>query len=164
MKGKNKGELIIPIILVALSIFLYINTYTFKFTTYHRANPQMWPRGILILLVLTSLLLIGKFLFGKSGEGAKKEKEKSKIVWSMMLKGILILLLYISLMKYIGYIASTLLFTAGAMFLLGNRKIVQLVIVPILTAAFIFLVFTYAMYIPLPKGVWIFRTFSLMFQ
>jgi hypothetical protein len=164
MEGKDRGEFVIPIILIALSIFLYINTYTFKFTTYQKANPQMWPRGILVLIVLTSLLLIGKLLFAKSKEAAKKEKEKPKIVWSKMLKGILILLLYIALMKYLGYLASTLLFTAAAMFLLGNRNRVQLVVVPILTAAFIFLIFTYAMYIPLPKGVWIFRTFSLMFQ
>ena len=164
MKGKDKGEFVIPIILIVLSIILYANTYTFKFTTYHKANPQMWPRGILILLILTSLILIGKFLFLKLGKGPTEDKEKPKTSWGMMLRGILILFLYIFLLQYLGYIISTLTFTLCAMLMLGNRKKFQLFVVPLVITAFVFIVFHYAMYIPLPKGVGIFRAFSLMFQ
>lgn len=164
MKGKDKGEFVIPIILIALSIFLYVNTYTFKFTTYEKASPQMWPRGILVLLILTSLLLIGKILFSKSLEIIKVEEIKPKIKWGSMLGGVLILLLYIFLMKYLGYIISTLLFTLFAMILLGNRNKFQLFSVPLLITAFIFLVFTHGMFIPLPKGMGIFRAFSLLFH
>jgi len=164
MKGKDKGELIIPIILVALSIFLYINTYAFKFTTYEKASPKMWPRGILILLILISLVLIGKLLFEKSERVAEKEKQSPKTKWGMMLAGIFILFFYILLMQYLGYILSTFLFTVCAMFMLGNRNKLHLIAVPIMTTAFIFFIFNYAMYISLPKGIGIFRTFSLMFQ
>jgi len=164
MNEKDKGEFIIPMIVIALSILLYANTYTFKFTTYQKANPQMWPRGILVLLILTSLILIGKMLFSKPGGYTNEEKRKPKIRWHSLLGGVLVLLLYIFLMKYLGYIISTLLFTCCAMLLLGNRNKSQLFVGPVLVTAFIFLVFTYAMYVPLPKGIWIFRAFSLMFQ
>jgi len=164
MNEKDKGEFIIPMIVIALSILLYANTYTFKFTTYQKANPQMWPRGILVLLILTSLILIGKMLFSKTGGHTNEEKRKPKIRWHSLLGGVLVLLLYIFLMKYLGYIIATLLFTCCAMLLLGNRNKSQLFVGPILVTAFIFFVFTYAMYVPLPKGIWIFRAFSLMFQ
>jgi hypothetical protein len=82
----------------------------------------------------------------------------------MMVKGILVLFLYIFLMQYLGYILATLFFTVAAMLMLGNRSKFQLFVVPILTTAFIFIVFTHTMYIPLPKGVWVFRAFSLVFQ
>lgn len=164
MKREEKGGFVIPVILIVLSIFLYVDTYQFKFTTYPKASPQMWPRAILILLVLTSLILMGKLLFGK-GEGiAGEEKEKPKTRWGMMLKGIAILFFYIFSMQYLGYVVSTFIFTLMAMLMLGNRSKFQLVAVPLLNTAFIFFLFTYAMFIPLPKGVWIFRTFSLLLQ
>ncbi len=164
MKRKDKGEFIIPVILIVLSVILYANTSTFKFTTYHQASPQMWPRGILVLLILVSLVLMGKLLFQKSEEGVGKGEERPKTKWTMMLGGILILFLYIFFMKYLGYIVSTLVFALCAMLLLGNRNKVQLFVVPIVLTIFVFFVFTYAMYIPLPKGAGIFRAFSLMFQ
>jgi hypothetical protein len=164
MKGKDRGEFVIPIILIALSIFLFINTSTFQFTTYEKASPRMWPRGILVLLLLTSLTLVGKLLFEKSKGGAEREKPEPKIKRGMMVKGILVLFLYIFLMQYLGYILATLFFTVAAMLMLGNRSKFQLFVVPILTTAFIFIVFTHTMYIPLPKGVWVFRAFSLVFQ
>jgi putative tricarboxylic transport membrane protein len=160
MKGKDKGEFVIPIILIALSIFLYANTYTFKFETYPKASPQIWPRSILVLLILTSLILIFKLSF----EMVKEQQQKPKIMWGMMLQGISILFLYIFSMEYLGYILSTLGFTFLAMLMLGNKRKLQLVVVPLMSTLLIFLLFTYGMFIPLPKGVWIFRTFSLLFQ
>jgi putative tricarboxylic transport membrane protein len=164
MEGRDKGEFIIPIIILILSIFLYKETYTFKFTTYQEASPQMWPRFILVLLILTSLGLIAKLLLSKPPQNTEEKNQKPRTRWGIMLAGILILFLYIFLMEYLGYIISTLLFTFCAMLMLGNRNKFQLFSVPIVMTAFIFLLFTYAMYIPLPKGVGIFRDFSLMFQ
>jgi putative tricarboxylic transport membrane protein len=164
MKGKDKGEFIIPIIILILSFFLYEDTYTFKFTTYQKASPQMWPRLILTLLILTSLGLIAKLLLSKPPQNTEEKNQIPKTGWGIMLAGILILFLYIFLMEYLGYIISTLLFTFCAMVMLGNRNKLQLFSVPVVITAFIFLLFTYAMYVPLPKGVGIFRDFSLMFQ
>lgn len=160
MKGKDKGEFVIPIILIAFAVFLYANTYTFKFETYPKAGPQIWPRSLLVLLILTSLILIFKLSF----EIVEGEKQRPKTMWGMMLKGISILFLYIFSMEYLGYILSTLSFTFLAMLMLGNKKKFQLVIVPLMSTFLIFFLFNYGMFIPLPKGVWIFRTFSLLFQ
>lgn len=159
MKIKDKGELIVPMIVIGLSVFLYIDTYSFQFMTYQKAGPQMWPRGILILLILISLMLIGKLL-AAGNENREKPKTNIKSITSVML----LLFFYIFLMQYLGYIISTLLFTFFAMLFFGNRNIFQLVCVPVMIVAFIFLAFNYAMFIPLPKGVGIFRNFTLIFQ
>jgi membrane-associated HD superfamily phosphohydrolase len=164
MKRIDKGEFVIPLILIALSVFLYVNTYTFKFTTYQKASPQMWPRGILLLLLLISLLLIGKLLLAKPWEGTEAKKEQPGTRWKPLLAGVVGLFLYIFTMFYVGYILSTFLFTFVAMVMLGNRSKVQLVLVPVLITGSVFAIFTHAMFVPLPKGVWLFRDFSLLFH
>ena len=164
MKRIDRGEFVIPVLLIALSVFLYINTYTFKFTTYEKASPQMWPRGILFLLVLISLLLIGKLLLAKSGGEVEAKKEQPGTRWKPFLAGVVGLFLYIFTMFYLGYILSTFLFAFVAMVMLGNRSKVQLVLVPVLITGSVFAIFTHAMFVPLPKGVWLFRDFSLLFH
>jgi len=165
VKNIDKGEFVIPIVFIVLSIFLFVNTYRFEFTTHLQAPPTLWPRSIIILLVLACGLLIGKLVSeaGKKGTGPT-ENSGPKIQWGMILKGILVLFLYMSLMGYVGFIISTLAFTLAAMLMLGNRNRVHLILTPLLTTALVFTIFTHAMFIPLPKGISIFRTFSQFFH
>ena len=165
MKNIDKGEMVIPIALIVLSIFLFVKTYGFEFTTHHQAPPTLWPRGILILLVLACGLLIGKFILEERKKGTDRTgKTESETQWGMVFKGILVLFLYMFLMGYVGYILSTLAFTLAAMLMLGNRNKVHLVLTPLLTTVLVFIIFTHAMYIPLPKGISVFRTFSQIFH
>jgi putative tricarboxylic transport membrane protein len=165
MKNIDKGEIVIPIVLIVLSIFLFVKTYGFEFTTHHQAPPTLWPRSIIVLLVLTCGLLIGKFILEGRKKGAERtEKSESETKWGMVLKGVLVLFLYMFLMSYIGYIISTLAFTLAAMLMLGNRNKVHLFLTPLLTTGLVFIIFTHAMYIPLPKGISVFRTVSQFFH
>ncbi len=165
MKKIDKGELVIPIVFVILSIFLFVKTYGFEFTTHQQAPPTLWPRGIIVLLVLVCGMLIGKLILEGRKEGTgPAEKSVPQTEWRMVLRGILVLFLYMFLMSYIGYILSTLAFTLVAMLLLGNRNKVHLILTPLLTTGLVFIIFTHAMYIPLPKGTSIFRTFSQIFH
>jgi len=165
MKNIDKGEIVIPIVFIVLSISLFVKTYGFEFTTHHQAPPTLWPRSIIVLLVLACGLLIGKFILEDRKKGAGlTEKTESETRWGMVLKGILVLFLYMFLMSYIGYIISTLAFTLAAMLMLGNRNKVHLILTPLLTTALVFIIFTHAMYVPLPKGISVFRTFSQFFH
>jgi putative tricarboxylic transport membrane protein len=158
LKVKNKGELFIPIIIIIISIYLYIETFSFKFASYQEVGPQIWPRGILILLILfSSIKIVEILIFGEAGQ------EKSKLKLKNILSMIITLFLYIFSMQYIGYITSTLIFTFSAMLLFGNRSILQLIIIPILIVSFTYLILTHLMYVPLPKGIGIFRDISLFF-
>ncbi len=165
MKNVDKGELSVPIILIILSLFLFLKTYGFEFTTHQQAPPTLWPRGIIILLVLVCGLLIGKLVLeGRKKEAGPAEKSEAKTEWGMVLKGIAVLFLYMFLMGYIGFILSTLAFTLTAMLMLGNRNKIHLALAPLLTTGLVFVIFTHAMYIPLPKGISVFRTFSQIFH
>lgn len=158
-KNKDKGEIIIPIIMIILSIYLYTQTYSFKYTDYQQANPQMWPRGVLVLLILISTILIGKVLL----KGIDW-KPKPSINYKKSISIIIFLFLYIFLMQFCGYLISTLIFIFCALILFGNRNILQLIIVPLLIVTLIFLIFNYLLYIPLPKGIGFFRSITLFFQ
>ena len=165
MKRIDKGEIVIPIIFIVLSLFLFVQTYGFKFTTHLQAPPTLWPRGILLLLVLVCVLLIGKLILeGRNEKATEVEKPRPGTRWGMISKGVLVLFLYMLLMSYVGYILSTLAFTFVSMLMLGNRNKAHLIVTPVLTTALVFIIFTHAMYIPLPKGVSIFRGLSQFFH
>jgi putative tricarboxylic transport membrane protein len=165
MKNIDRGEMAIPIVLIVLSISLFVKTYGFEFTTHHQAPPTLWPRAIIVLLVLVCGMLIGKLILEGRKKGAgRTEKSESETQWGMVLKGILVLFLYMFLMSYVGYILSTMAFTLAAMLMLGNRSKVHLILTPLLTTGLVFIIFTHAMYIPLPKGISVFRTFSQFFH
>ena len=62
-----------------------------------------------------------------------------------------------------GFIAITPLFLIGFMLLLGEKSKGWILGVSIGMTVIIVVLFTKAMYVPLPRGVWLFREFSLLF-
>ena len=70
---------------------------------------------------------------------------------------------YFLLLPLIGFILSTPLFMMSFMLLLGEKSKGWIVGVSIGMTAIIVVLFTKAMYVPLPRGEWLFRQFSLLF-
>lgn len=65
---------------------------------------------------------------------------------------LLALLLYVVLIKVIGYYICTLLFIAGLMFAFGIREKKTLIAVPVIFCVFVFVVFVKGLAISLPSG------------
>jgi hypothetical protein len=63
-------------------------------------------------------------------------------------------IVYASLLNYTGYYFTTPLFLAGYLYLIGERRVKWLVIVPIAIWAVLTIVFTRFLYVGLPVGYW----------
>jgi hypothetical protein len=70
---------------------------------------------------------------------------------------------YLILLPVLGFIAITPVFMIAFMLLLGEKSKGWIIGVSIAMTAIIVVLFTKAMYVPLPRGVWLFREFSLLF-
>lgn len=57
---------------------------------------------------------------------------------------------YVVLLRVIGYIPATVLALAACMYLLGTRRLRGLLIMPVVTAALLYAIFTYALFVRLP--------------
>ncbi|MBU2262526.1 MAG: tripartite tricarboxylate transporter TctB family protein, partial [Proteobacteria bacterium] len=70
---------------------------------------------------------------------------------------------YLFLLKITGFIITTPLFMIAFMLLLGEKSKGWILGVSVVMTGIIVVLFTKAMYVPLPRGVWLFREFSLLF-
>ena len=81
---------------------------------------------------------------------------------NLLIFGGFIAFLYIFTVHYIGFVITTPVFMAIYMYVTGYRNKVMLVVSPILAVAVFLLLFVVATYIPLPRGIGIFKEISLL--
>lgn len=121
------------------------------------ARPAFWPQFMIVGLLVTSLLHI--FFQARKKDGT--ELKKTIRVFSAKVSiSIVIVALYTYLSQYLGFPFSSILFILIYMWYLGERSVKRLIYFPILSVLVLLLFFWRVMYMGLPKGVWIFSTFS----
>lgn len=131
-----------------------------------------WPILVLAMALILSGLLLGtsfyKYQKGKRkllaapsppGEGAADLKNRRK----KFVLTVIFLLLYILIMPWIGFVASTAIYVFVFIFALEERRKFVLAISPILVTAMVVIIFVKFLSIPLPKGAGIFATLSRLF-
>lgn len=156
------GELIISVILTIVSIGLYLATTQFKhvegsLTTF---GPNFWPRIILILLFVFSFIqtLMSIKKKKKISFAITKFSENKTLIFTLI-----IVALYIATMNILGFIISTLLFQIVFLMNLNVKKLSTITLVPVTMTVMLYLLFIKLMHTPLPRGIGIFRMFSLWF-
>lgn len=134
-----------------------------------------WPKLLLLLLMASSGIQLAKILArGKDVEAtiAKASRKKQlqqeeqtgeRVIGRLLIFGMIYSGIAIYLMKWIGFSLSALIFMALYMWILGYRKKMALVIVPVGVVAVFLGLFVKATYIPLPRGVGFFKSISLLF-
>ncbi len=146
--------------IVALGLFIYAGNIS-KFGMDKGVGAEVWPRFLLVLIMLLSLgMLVGTFLKKKGPDENNKElgvwiKEQKKIGL-----GILILVVYLFVLETVGFLVATILMLIVFMILLGLKKKSTLIIVPTILTLAITYTF-YKMGVPLPLGSGVFRQIFL---
>lgn len=100
-------------------------------------------------ILFTVLLICGITLIV---QGTKRQEKISfpAFNWTRLLLMAAALGMYVLLMIYIGFIASTAIFMLGAMYIFGERRKKFLFTVPIITSLFVYYLFSLAFMIVLP--------------
>ena len=162
-----KAELIFSLLIFLVSLLLYWVTGSFGANTVMQAaqmGPAFWPRvilGAIILLTgIISIETIRKIIKEKAWNESLMTMDRGKL---RFFAAISLGVAYLTLLPILGFIAITPIFMIAFMLLLGEKSKGWIIGVPIVMTAVIVIMFTKAMYVPLPRGVWLFREFSLIF-
>lgn len=164
-----KGELIFSLLIFAGSLFLYWVTGSFgaRITLGGGAaqmGPAFWPRFILgAIILLSGIISVGMI------RRIAREKAWGESLMTMdrgklrLFSAIGLIVAYLFLLKISGFIVTTPLFMIAFMVLLGEKSKGWIVGVSFAMTAIIIVLFTKAMYVPLPRGVWLFLEISHLF-
>ena len=162
-----KGELIFALLIFVVSLFLYWVTGSFGTGTVLQGSqmgPAFWPRlllgALLLLSVVVSVGTIRKIAREKAWGESLLTMDRGKV---RFFAAIGLGVAYLILLPVLGFIAITPVFMIAFMLLLGEKSKGWIIGVSIAMTAIIVVLFTKAMYVPLPRGVWLFREFSLLF-
>lgn len=162
------GQLAMSLVIFAVAVFLFINTFSFPtFEQYGAVDSDFWPKIVLILLMFCSAMLALETFLKRHTIDAKGQEKKEdydpKGLVRMLGTGALLALYIFAGLKYLGFLLSTFLFTPLLMYWLGNRKPIVIALTTLISTSFFVIIFCKIMLIPLPRGMGIFRTFSLFF-
>lgn len=162
MKALRKGEIVISLITFIGALYLYRETYNFGFIDlYGGLGPVFWPRVLLVLLMVFSagvaFNVYRKVKAGLLPAAAELKLDRGMI---QLFAAIGLIVLYIMLMKVIGFLVLTPFVMIAFMYLLGEKSKVWIFSVPFVLTIAVVLLFTKVMYVPLPRGVGIFLSIS----
>ena len=166
----KKGEIVANIVILVFFIFMLFNALPLhEIRRFGEMGSGFWPILTLTAAAILSIILLisnlTKYLKSKKTIPSKETisaeplidlKERRK---RFTLSAIL-LLIYILIMPWIGFVLSTLIYVFAFILALGERRKFVLALSPFLVTALTVIVFARFIKMPLPKGVDIFAAFS----
>ena len=142
-----KKDIIVAGFIIAASVFFFILTLKIEGVAgYENMGPAFWPRFNLIGMIILSGIIMLRSLIrtGKHDTGEA------------------ILFGFILAISYLGFLPTAFVATAGLIYFLGERKKWLVLLVSFGLVAGIYLLFGKLMYVPMPRGVWIFEKLSYL--
>lgn len=162
---KSKGELYFLLFILFGSIFLFWETFNFGGVQEigGHLGPTFWPRMLLIGIAIICAFLLVEYFLKREKVAAEGKKPLLDIRQIRFLIAVAMITAYILLLPRVGFIIITPVFMIAFMYLLGEQSKAWILGVSVGLTAIIVVLFTKAMYVPLPRGQGIFLQFSQIF-
>jgi len=153
----KKRDIGFGIVFILISIFLYRETFNFYKPPQQIAVPALWPRIVLILLVILSLGLIYTGIKSKPDEKKEKKEENNRAGDYRVLAAMVATLLFLEVFKPLGFAISTMIYFVALTYILEPTKDIKVFGVRIFQALvmviIIYFVFGVALSVRLPHGI-----------
>ena len=166
------GQIIMSASICVIAVVLFFQSFGFP-EIVGTPDAGFWPRIIAGLLIIFSGLAMWESIGNRKKEAAIPESERPKPEDSesydpqgkkRLYGTVAILFFYMIIgLNYLGFLLATIIFAPVLMIWLGNKKPIQIGVNSLAIVTTCYLVFCKFMMIPLPRGVSIFRDFSLLF-
>jgi len=166
----KRDEIIVNLVIIAFFIFMLINSLKLhEIRRFGEVGSGFWPILILSTATLLSIILLVLTLIKYLNEKKKASVEASISKEALVdLKSrrrkfalsVILLLIYVIIMPWIGFVLSTLIYVLAFILALEERRKYVLIISPVLVTALIVIIFAKFIVIPFPRGVGIFAAFS----
>lgn len=153
-----KADRNIGIILLAFSIFMYIETFKFPPAMLGTLGAGFFPKILFTLLGMAGIgLIIGSLMQNKKKPSGETFSLRAALqTHSLVILSFFLVFIYIVAMYYFGFLWATLGFMISLMWLLGPRKIKSLPLIVIISCGMTFVIyytFLKLLQIFLPEGV-----------
>lgn len=153
------------IMIIIFCVTLYWNTTTWWRIGEVGTTSVFWPRILIFGIFVFNLADL--FIKSRIIEKNKKkttDTDKENLLYKKQLYLIIVLIsIYIFGLNYVGFLLASLFFQWTFLWILEYRKKLKLIFFPIVLTFLIYVIFTKIMYVPLPRGIGIFREISLFF-
>lgn len=151
----------ISIVIILLSVFLFYDTFSIEVAASEEIGPVLWPRILLVSLFIFGFTLLVQSLYRLKKESAEKSGDRFDAVkfWGFLI----LIILYIPALTYIGFIIATPIWIFMLAFTAGMRKVLPLILTPLIGTAVVTFLFPVLLRISMPRGVGIMREVSYFF-
>lgn len=166
----KRDEIIANVVIIVFFIFMLINSFKLhEIRRFGETGSGFWPMLTLSTATLLSIILLVSNIrnhIRKKKIGAAEASLPTEVKIDLKTRrrkyalSVILLLIYIMIMPWIGFVLSTLLYVLAFILALEERRKYVLAISPILVTALIVIIFTKFIVIPFPRGVGIFAAFS----
>jgi putative tricarboxylic transport membrane protein len=128
-----------------------------------QVGPAFWPRAILILLMASCVLkaLESYLAFGKGIADIGMESAPPDISVSKLIAMIILILAVVPGMEILGFALANFIFLILFIRIAGMRKLPSLIVTSLVGTIFLLYLFGKVVYLPLPKGDWIFNDMTI---
>ena len=131
----------------------------------YRFGAAGWPRAVIVLLALAALCQLVQALRAPEAPRPESEEEADRSGTAPATPGddgyrlrvaltLLLPLVYAASLDHTGFYVTTPVFLAAYLFVIGERRIRFLILVPLVIYLFLLLFFTKLLYVNLPVGNW----------
>jgi len=139
------------LILLGLVVFVFIQQFSVKFSMSY-PGPKFLP-GVAAI----GFMVCGAGIFISSTLSKKEEKAfLFKAGWLRLILSLVVLCIYVLVMKYLGYLISTPIFTYVVVTLFAHgkqTKTMNRIIFSVLVSLIIYLIYAYVFKLPMPSGL-----------
>lgn len=142
---KNPGDRIAAVILLALAVFVFAYSFTMP-DPVQELDPGVaaFPRGLAVIIGILALVPLFR---PQPGEPLPKGLYAWRVIGTVVL-----LVGYSMVLDIIGFVITTVLFTVAELLLLGVRRPVTLVVMPLGVALGLFYIFRTLLGVALPTS------------
>jgi putative tricarboxylic transport membrane protein len=120
-------------------------------------GPAFWPKVILVLLMISCGIKAVEIFFARRKESTADEEAAAPAANFTKLAVLIALVIGVVVaMDKIGFLLSNLLFLILFLRVTGVRKKFPLIVISVLGTVMLLFLFVKVVYLPLPKGAWIF--------
>ena len=157
---KKYGDIIVGVFFMLLSVAMMVMAKMLPKSTVMDIGPDFMPMciGVMTFVLAAALVLLNiknMKIYVAQAEAEGPEKADYKRV----LTSFIIILVYVFVLKSVGFIISTLVYLPVQMFILapeerrGKKDVIQLLITDVLFTFVVFFLFRYGFKIVLPAGI-----------
>lgn len=118
-------------------------------------GPRFIPYLVAIIITILSFLTLIDGLVEKKDpvENDETEKEGTKVSYSRVILTFISLALWIILVPLLGFIITTILLIAAVIAIVGEFKVYQIIIIPIIVSLAVYYIFNELLNVILPEGI-----------